>query len=228
VQDEFQKRLVIDVCQSEAYTEHTIETKNFCIEQLAEKAEGGTGNRRTILRRFEGEPLEETTVPDRKIALCTNLLKECPLRKTNPVPISKCQACMEAFETLDFTMRRDSETVKFGGSDPFASRKKKAVAAGFGSSFHAEIRMNELCTDLHLHFKLEALEEVQEVCEDVVSDYPDEVKRAFGILNKGADYGNPVQTVCVDTAKLCKRKEFDDNFPFLLNMHANITNVKVI
>jgi len=128
---------------------------------------------------------------------------------------------------MDLLMRRDSEIAQFGGKNPFASKKKEAKDVGFASPFHAEMRMNDLCGDLHLSFKHEALEEVQEVCEDVVSEYPDEIKRAFSILGKGADYGNPVQTVCVNTAELCKRKEFDDNFPFLLNMHANITNVKI-
>lgn len=245
VGDDVQSKLVGTLCNGPAYADMSEKIKGFCAEQL------GGPNRRPLLRTFEGAPLEADSVPERKLHVCHKLLKECPRRKVNPVPMSKCQvaaallrsercgalihvcicdwqACMEAFETLDFTMRRDHRNIKLGGSqDPLAlAKKKKPKDDGFGSSLHVEMRLEELCGELHLHYKGEALEEIQEVCEEVISESSGDVKRAFTVLGKGSDYGIPSHSVCVNVAELCTEKEFDANFPYTLNFHANVTNVK--
>lgn len=245
VGDDVQSKLVGTLCNGPAYADMSEKIRRFCAEQL------GGPNRRPLLRTFEGAPLEADSVPERKLHICHKLLKECPRRKVNPVPMSKCQvaaallrsercgalihvcvcdwqACMEAFETLDFTMRRDHRNIKLGGSqDPLAlAKKKKPKDDGFGSSLHVEMRLEELCGELHLHYKGEALEEIQEVCEEVISESSGDVKRAFTVLGKGSDYGIPSHSVCVNVAELCTEKEFDANFPYTLNFHANVTNVR--
>jgi hypothetical protein len=134
---------------------------------------------------------------------------------------------MEAFETLDFLMRRDQLSIKLGGSqDPLAlAKKKKPKSDGFGSSLHVEMRLEELCGELHLHYKGQALEEIAEVCEEIASESTGDVKRAYMVLGKGADYGIPSHSVCVNVAESCTEKEFDANFPYTLNFHANVTNI---
>jgi len=222
VDDSAQGDMATQICQSGTYTDYSDKVKNFCLDQL------GGPNHRVILRAWEGQQLEAKGVPSSKAKVCTKMLRVCPAQKPGR-DITKCQACMEAFQTLDFLVRRDSTQIQLASAvmDPMAigKKKKKQVDDGFASPLHIEMRMEELCGELHLHFTGAALESIEEMCDEVTSDLAPEVKRAFSVLGRGADFGHPVYGVCVNAAEMCSQKEFDALFPYMHNFHANVTNV---
>jgi len=221
VDEAAQGELAAQVCHGEHYTDYSKKMSSYCQEQL------GGRNRKAILKQWEGKTLDMSTVAAQKEKLCTQLLQECPAREPKKGSMGRCEACMESFQTLDFMLRRDSATIQLQGvADPLAlAKKKKKRADGFASPLHVEMRLEELCSELHLHYTGGALETTQEVCEEIAGDLSAEVKRAFGVLGRGTDFGNPLRMVCVDAAAECTEKEFDAAFPQLLNFHANVTNL---
>merc|ERR1711934_1200766 len=130
VDDSARSELANQVCSKKQYLEFNDKVQAFCKQQL------GGPNLRPILRAWEGQGLEARFVPERKKKVCTDMLKECPARSTEP-SVTKCTACMEAFQTLEFLVRRDSPSITFGGEilSGFGKSKKK-VPDGFGSSLH--------------------------------------------------------------------------------------------
>jgi len=225
--EEQEKAVASTVCQGKSYVDYSDSTRDFCMEQL------GGPNRKPVMRRWEGEKLEDSHLPQRKNNVCTELLQVCPPLsvRSSRLP-ERCEACMEAFQTLEFTMGRDSNKIRLGGSiDPLSFGKVKKQGQGYGSSLHAALRVEELCGELHKSFSGSTLENIQETCEEIVSDHESEVKRAFITANEhreslfGAGRRVRVRDVCVEIAGACRVDEFDRLFPNLRNFHANITSV---
>merc|ERR1719163_58239 len=143
--DEEQEKAVASiVCQGKGYADYSASIRDFCLEQL------GGPNRKAVMRRWEGQKLEDIYLPQRKNDVCTDLLKVCPPLsvRSSRLP-ERCESCMEAFQTLEFTMARDSNTIRLGGSiDPLSFGKVKKQGQGYGSSLHAALRVEELCGEL--------------------------------------------------------------------------------
>jgi len=186
--------MVNAICGSKEY-DYAPHMKKACREWLKPPY------RKTVLYSYEGAPLEPRFIVDHKQDVCANRLQVCPIRRLKKVP-NKCRACAEVFQTLDYYLRRDRQSV---------------VAKGFRSSSHVALRLVDLCDNLYLHFEQgRVLDRVQELCEDMVGDHEYVIARDFASWRS-------VKTTCVNVVGACKPETFDQIATKLQLFNLNTT-----
>lgn len=225
VDGDMESALLQSLCKGAAYLPYADHIKKGCADLL-------NANGTHILRVFSGGKLRAEDTVNRKHTICAEMMQVCPVVKP-PKKVSKCRACAEAMQDLHFLLRRSinllwSKTTDGpnGHSSP-ALRDAKGIQHRF-SRKHIIIEIQELCYDMENRHPPAVAAEVQEVCEQLVEDYQEDIVKYFAPYQQGSAIGhqhpNPARAVCVESAKMCKPNQFDKFYESLSSYVYNFTS----
>jgi len=192
-----------DVCNSNEFDDHSRYIVNFCRTVMSEDRS------KFIIATLTDGTFGPDAMLRRKQSVCNSMLRVCPEnRDSNPNP-TKCQACTETFMDLEYLVRRDRLDLSRSGLGVKKVWNEKDPLVTFRSRRHITDKLGELCeTTIERHPTGRAAD-IQETCEDIISDYESEIVDTFS-GSKVLGYGGATWKICVDLTSSCSAEEFPD------------------
>jgi len=230
---DFVQREFGNLCTSERYRRYALHIQAGCNEHLVT---------RNFLQ-FLHAAANSTTAPERRIPEFKRLLCQvgrvqspedgiledapppCPVRSASPAKSewSPCRMCGESVMDLIYLLRRTHRGGIPAGGDPMSLNKPKSGrSSAYLGDRHVRMTVQDLCSDVSKRHSGSVATDLQEHCEDLVSDYEENLR---SLAREGQWLTpSPGQVICVDVAGSCTRPEYDDIEPHLESFHYRERN----
>jgi len=204
------------MCRGDLYNDYAPHIRKGCEKILS------SPNSRQIFSIFNNGTLGPANVVARKTSVCSGLMKMCDEKPTpTRTSLTKCRSCAEVMEDLHLSLRRSNRQLTFGGDK--LRKKMTKNQDGYLSRRHVASALEDLCSQLELRHPPSIKDELEEVCETLVSEYSDDILNSFMAQNGGHQHTMPGGYVCVTASEMCTRNNYALAWPLLESYHYNFS-----
>jgi len=213
--DEKMKSDIRSLCESKQYATANKDARKFCSDTLS-----GRHSDAIFSTLTQGSFGFEDLLKRQNTVCGQPMLKVCPAKQWLGSTVNECRACAEAFQDFDRMLQNDRRDIDVGSLGVKAHKKSvSAQDRKFRGRHHVWQKSQELCSSMQQRHPAKAASVIQEMCEEVLDEYENQVIRAF--VDGGHQHpGASAEEVCVTIADKCSSEEFDTIRPTLQSYHV--------
>merc|ERR1711998_156268 len=213
--DDKMKTEIRGLCDSTQYATANHDSRKFCTDTLS-----GRHADQIFATLTQGSFGFEDLLKRQNTVCGPPMMKLCPAKPWLGSGISDCRACAEAFQDFDRLLQNDRRDIDVGSLGVKAHKASVSEQdRKFRGRHHVWQKSQELCSSAQQRHPAKAASVIQEMCEEVLEGYENQIIRAFvegGYQHPGAS----AEGVCVSIADKCSAEEFEELRPSLASYHV--------